>query len=285
MIGSVVLVPHRERPSARETARAAAAWLADAWIEVRMPEAEASACGLPALGRSVPGLTDGAGLVVSIGGDGTMLSTVQLIYPAPVPVIGVNAGHLGYLSELEPAGLIGALPRLAAGDFTVSERMMIAVEVTPRGGPATTHYALNEAVLERPRAGHTVRLDVTINRSPFTSYAADGVIVATPTGTTAYSFSARGPIASPAMRCLVLTPLSPHMLFDRSLLLSDRESIELVVDGEAGAGLTVDGRDLGILGPGDRVACTAAPDPVRLATLAPRDFHQILKAKFALPDR
>lgn len=284
MIECVVLVPNRERPPAHEAARAAAAWLAEAGVEVRIPEAEAAACGLDHHATAAVGIADGAGLVVSIGGDGTMLSTVQTVYPAPVPVIGVNAGHLGYLSELEPEGLVAALPRLVAGDFTVSERMMLTVEVVTEAG-AEIHFALNEAVLERVRAGHTIRLDVAFNGIPFTSYAADGVIVATPTGTTAYSFSARGPIASPAMRCLVLTPLSPHMLFDRSLLLAEHERIDLVVDGEAGAGLTVDGRDLGILRAGDRVTCSAAPEPIRLATLAPRDFHQILKAKFALPDR
>lgn len=285
MIGSVVLVPHRERGPALDVARTAAAWLAEHGVEVRMPEAEAAACGLDEFARPAAGIAAGAGLVVSIGGDGTMLSTVQLIYPAPVPVIGVNAGHLGYLSELEPEGLPAALPRLVAGDFGISERMMLAVEVVADGRRAETHYALNEAVLERLRSGHTIRLEVEINGTPFTSYAADGVIVATPTGTTAYSLSARGPIASPAMRCLVLTPLSPHMLFDRSLLLADGERLEFVVDGEAGAGLTVDGRDLGVLRAGDRVTCTAAEAPVRLATLVPRDFHQILKAKFALPDR
>jgi len=284
MIECVVLVPHRERPPAREAARAAAAWLGAAGVEVRIPEAEAAACGLDAHAAPAAGIADGAGLVVSIGGDGTMLSTVQTVYPAPVPVIGVNAGHLGYLSELEPEGLVAALPRLVAGDFTVSERMMLTVEVVTATG-SETHFALNEAVLERVRAGHTIRLDVAFNGIPFTSYAADGVIVATPTGTTAYSFSARGPIASPAMRCLVLTPLSPHMLFDRSLLLAEHERIDLVVDGEAGAGLTVDGRDLGILRAGDRVTCSAAAEPIRLASLVPRDFHQILKAKFALPDR
>jgi len=284
VIECVVLVPNRERPPAREAARAAAAWLGEAGIEVRIPEAEAAACGLDRHAAPAVGIADGAGIVVSIGGDGTMLSTVQTVYPAPVPVIGVNAGHLGYLSELEPEGLVAALPRLVAGDFTVSERMMLTVEVVTEAG-AELHFALNEAVLERVRAGHTIRLDVAFNGIPFTSYAADGVIVATPTGTTAYSFSARGPIASPAMRCLVLTPLSPHMLFDRSLLLAEHERIDLVVDGEAGAGLTVDGRDLGILRAGDRVTCSAAPEPIRLATLTPRDFHQILKAKFALPDR
>ena len=113
----------------------------------------------------------------------------------------------------------------------------------------------------------------------------DGVIVATPTGTTAYSFSVRGPIASPALRCLVLTPVSPHMLFDRSLVLADSEELGFVVCDDRGVVLTLDGRELGDLGAGDRVNCRAAREPLRLASLRARDFHQVLKAKFDLPDR
>jgi NAD+ kinase len=126
---------------------------------------------------------------------------------------------------------------------------------------------------------------VRIDGATFTSYAADGLIIATPTGTTAYSFSARGPIASPALRCTVLTPISPHMLFDRSLVLEEHEELEFLVCDGRSAELTIDGRELGSLADGDRVRCRAAAEPLRLATIHPRDFHQILKMKFALPDR
>jgi NAD+ kinase len=163
--------------------------------------------------------------------------------------------------------------------------MVLAVTVTSNGPTAGTWFALNEAALEKQRSGHLIRLDVSINGSPFTTYAADGVIVATPTGTTAYSFSVRGPIASPALRCLVLTPVSPHMLFDRSLVLADGEELGFDVCDERGVVLTLDGRDLGELAAGDRVTCKAAVEPLRLASLRPRDFHQVLKAKFDLPDR
>jgi NAD+ kinase len=111
------------------------------------------------------------------------------------------------------------------------------------------------------------------------------VIVATPTGSTAYSFSARGPIVSPRLRCLLLTPVSPHMLFDRSLVLDADEELALAVSGDRPVLLTIDGRERGVLEPGDVVRCTGGPGPARVVTLGPRDFHQILKAKFGLPDR
>jgi len=220
-----------------------------------------------------------------LGGDGTMLHAVDLVYPAAVPILGVNVGQLGYLTEVERDELDASLPRLLAGDFDVSERMVLAVRVTSSGAAAGTWFALNEAALEKQRSGHLIRLDVSINGSPFTTYAADGVIVATPTGTTAYSFSVRGPIASPALRCLVLTPVSPHMLFDRSLVLADSEELGFVVCAEQEVVLTLDGRELGRLSSGDEVSCVAAAEPLRLASLRARDFHQVLKAKFALPDR
>ena len=133
--------------------------------------------------------------------------------------------------------------------------------------------------------GRLARLEVEINGTFFTTYAADGVIVATPTGSTAYSFSARGPIVSPRQRCLLLTPVSPHMLFDRSLVLAAEETLRFVVLDDRSVVLTADGRELGELAAGDAVSCRGGALPARIVTLGPRDFHQILKAKFGLSDR
>jgi NAD+ kinase len=280
----VGLVPHRDRPLAHTLALAAVEWFRDRDVEVRLPKAEAEAASLAHLGVDPDAFIADLDLVISIGGDGTMLHTVQLVYPAPVPILGVNAGQLGYLTALEPDELQPALPRLLAGDFTVSPRMMLEVVFTTNAA-VRSEFALNEAVLERQMSGHLVRFDLAINGSAFTTYAADGVIVATPTGSTAYSFSVRGPIASPALRCLLLTPISPHMLFDRTLVLAEHEELDFVVAGAREAVCTMDGRHVRVLEPGDRVTCRAAAEPLRLVQLRSRDFHQILKAKFALPDR
>ena len=144
---------------------------------------------------------------------------------ANVPIIGVNVGLLGYLTEVEPDALRHALERWFAGpddgEWHIDERMLLAVVAAPRRSAATaqTWTALNEGVVEKQEAGHTIRLQVWIDGTPFTSYAADGLILATPTGSTAYSLSARGPVLSPRLRAVLLTPVSPHMLFDRSLVL------------------------------------------------------------------
>jgi NAD+ kinase len=284
-VRAVGLVPHRDREIAHELARSAAAWFREHGVEVRVPAAEARTAGLADLAVEADRFAKDLDLVISLGGDGTMLHAVDLVYPESVPILGVNAGQLGYLTEVEPDELATSMARLLAGDFAVSERMVLDVRVTSQGPAAGTWFALNEAALEKQRSGHLIRLDVSINGSAFTTYAADGVIVATPTGTTAYSFSVRGPIASPALRCLVLTPVSPHMLFDRSLVLADSEELGFDVCDDRGVVLTLDGRELGQLGAGDRVTCRAAREPLRLASLRARDFHQILKAKFDLPDR
>jgi NAD+ kinase len=210
---------------------------------------------------------------------------VDLAYEAGVAVLGVNVGQLGYLTEIEPDDFDAALDRLLAGSYEVAERMVLSIEVESAGSARGSWFALNEAVLEKVHAGRLVRLEVDVNGAPFTSYAADGVIIATPTGSTAYSFSARGPIVSPRLRCLLLTPVSPHMLFDRSLVLAAEETLRFSVCDDRSVVLTLDGRELGDLAAGDTVSCTGGPLPARIVTLGPRDFHQILKAKFGLADR
>ncbi len=281
--GTVVgLVPHHAR--AKAVAERAAEWLERAGAGVRVQAADAAASGLErfvAPGPFASGLT----FAVSLGGDGTMLRTIDLVGAEGVPVLGVNMGHLGFLTEIDPEQLEWGLERVLAGDYLVSERMVLSVTVTSEGPAAGTRLALNEAVLEKVSSGHLVRLAVSVNGKFFTTYAADGVIVATPTGSTAYNFSARGPIVSPGHRCLLLTPVSPHMLFDHPLVLSADETLSFEVTGPAPVGLVLDGREVGNLSPGDVVICREGPTPARLINFTPRDFHQLLKTKFGLADR
>lgn len=282
---AVGLVPHPDRASATELAKRAAERLAEEGIEVRIPGRDADVAGLAHLGVELAAFAPGLDVVVSLGGDGTMLRAVDLGYEAGVPVLGVNVGQLGYLTEVEPADLDAALARIVAGDYQVAERMVLEIDVESVGPARGRFFALNEAVLEKVHTGRLARLEVEVNGEPFTTYAADGVIVATPTGSTAYSFSARGPIVSPRHRCILLTPVSPHMLFDRSLVLDPEETLRFTVCDDRSVVLTADGRELGELASGDTVSCTGGERPARIVTFGPRDFHQILKAKFGLADR
>jgi NAD+ kinase len=286
----VLFVAHHERDEARGLLVDAAGWLHarghEAWV---MPD-DAEALGVGSMvAEHAPA---GADLVVSLGGDGTMLRAVQVLDGAPVPIIGVNVGVLGYLAEVEPTGLLDALERFVAGpeadrgDWEIEQRMMVDVVLHPAGGGAPRRWrALNEGVLEKLEPGHTVRMLVRIDGATFTSYAADGLIVATPTGSTAYSLSARGPVVSPRHRALLLTPVSPHMLFDRSLVLDPEESIEIELTGHRRAVLSVDGRRAASLSEGDAVRFEASDATARFVRFGRHRFHQILKTKFGLSDR
>jgi NAD+ kinase len=303
-VAVIGVIVHPERAQASELAQDAAAWLAERGHEVRMPLRDAGVAGLPELGVAEETFARGLDLAASLGGDGTMLRTVDLVAGEGVPVVGVNVGQLGYLSEVEPPGLRMALKRFLAGSYEIEERMLLQITVetaTPldehvdelhpgpsplrRSGDGRTFLALNEAVLEKTPMGHTVRLGVRVDGEVFTPYAADGLIVATPTGSTAYAFSARGPIVEPTHRCLLMTPVSPHMLFDRSLVLAPTARVRIDVVGDRAATLSVDGHNLGTLSRGDAITCTAAPGSARFVTFGPRNFLHILKTKFGLSDR
>jgi NAD+ kinase len=236
-------------------------------------------------------LVAGLDVAISLGGDGTMLHTVDML-DGRAPVMGVNLGNLGYLAAVEPDELHAALTRWEAGDFEVVERMRLAIDVEPSPGAGSgdapqraRHSALNEAVLGKTPTGQIVRVLVTVDGEPFTTYSADGLIVATPTGSTAYAWSAGGPIVSPVHRALVLTPVAPHMLFDRSLVLPPTACIRLEVVDDRPADLSVDGRSLGLLDTGGAIVCTAAKQPARLISFGGHSFLGILKSKFGLTDR
>jgi NAD+ kinase len=194
-------------------------------------------------------------------------------------------GHSGYLTQVEPDRLTDALDRFVAGSVSggwkLDQRMMLDVAVNG----VLVGRALNEAVVEKAASGHTVRLLARIDGEPFTYYAADGLIVATPTGSTAYSLSARGPVVSPRHRAMLLTPVSPHMLFDRTLVLDPSETIEIEVSGHRVAELVLDGQPIAPLDDGDVVACTPSESTANFVRFGDERYHQILKAKFGLADR
>ena len=281
----IAFVAHQTRTAAGELATDAIEWLTSEGHEVRVTEEDAVAVGLEKWARPAGELIDGVDLAVSLGGDGTMLRTVDIFSPHDVPVLGVNVGQLGYLTEVEPSDLRRALERFLSGDYDLEERMTLEVVVSTCDGEECRYTALNEAMLEKDDSGHTVRIAAEIDGRPFLTYAADGIIVATPTGSTAYNLSARGPVVSPRHRALLMTPVSPHMLFDRCLVLDPSEWIRLEVLDDRRAVLVVDGNCWGTLGTGDAMVCRAGPRPARLVTFGERDFHHILKAKFGLADR
>ncbi|MDW3218775.1 MAG: NAD(+)/NADH kinase [Acidimicrobiales bacterium] len=283
-MADIGLIVHLGRDEAAAHARDLAAWLTAQGHAVRIPPDDAAVSGLEALSVPATAFAAGLDLVVTLGGDGSILRAVELLGDAPVPILGVDHGQLGYLTEVEPGEAQTAVSRALAGEMVIEERMLVEVRIES-GGEVAVHRALNEVVVERSADANTIRLAVDVDGEFFTSYAADGLIVATPTGSTAYAFSARGPIIDPSHSALLLTPVSPHMLFDRSLVLAPSTRLRMTVDGHRPATVSVDGRRVAVVGDGDAIECTAAAHTVRLVSFGPRQFHRVLKAKFGLNDR
>ena len=268
---------HEERPEAVAQADALAAGLADDGHEVVRSDGS---------GFDRGAFASELDLVVSLGGDGSILRAVDLLDGRPVPVLGVNHGELGYLTTVEPAEAQVAVGRALAGDRDLEERMLLHIEVRRADGSTiAVDHALNEVVVERTSSSQTVRVGVTLDGEFLTSYAADGLIAATPTGSTAYAFSARGPLVDPVHRAIQLTPVSPHMLFDRTLVLDPSTEVRLEVLGNRAAACSADGREVAVLEGGDVVVCTAADRVAHLVTFGPRDFKHLLATKFGLEDR
>jgi NAD+ kinase len=223
-------------------------------------------------------------LVVSVGGDGTFLRAAHVAAGANCPVLGVKVGRLGFLTEAEPGpAALKAVRRVLDGAARVEERLAALAE--PLDGTSfPPQWAMNEVMVEKWARHRLVRLAVHVDQAYVTTFSADGVIVATPTGSTAYSFSARGPIVNPSVQCLVLTPIAAHMVFDRSFVLGAEQTVILEVVGDQPAILSADGRQGIELPIGSRIRIGAAPRPARLV-MGPdgRDFLTRVRDKFGLP--
>jgi NAD+ kinase len=223
-------------------------------------------------------------LIVSVGGDGTFLRAARVAAEVDCPVLGVKVGRLGFLTEIEPGPGARELVRAALdGGARVEERLAVTAE--PADGVSfPTQWAMNEVMVEKLTRHRLVRLAVAVDDEYVTTFSADGVIVATPTGSTAYSFSARGPIVSPRVPCLVLTPIAAHMVFDRSFVIGAGQQVTLEVVGDEPGILSADGREGIELPVGTKVRISAAGRPARVVA---RDggpgFLTRVRDKFDLP--
>ena len=228
----------------------------------------------------------GTTVAVSMGGDGTFLRVVRLAWAEDLPVLGVNFGRVGYLPDLVPDQVRVALTRVFDGKAVIEARCALEVVVGDHShsGGTSDYLALNEVVVEKTVFGHTIRLATSIDGEDVLTYSADGVLIATPTGSTAYNLSAGGPILSPNLRAMVVTPVAPHLSLDRSLVLTDEQRVTVrVADDRAGA-LVIDGQEVGRLDPGATVTCRVAARPVRVIRNDPQGFGGTLRARL-LADR
>ena len=300
---TVLVVAHVERPAALRNARLVVDRLTAAGIAVRILEPEAAdlRCAGADVVPAAPGAAQDAEMVIALGGDGTLLRAAEMARPAGAPLLGVNLGHVGFLAETEPDDLAGAVGQVVEHQYTVEERMTVEVTVRQDGTVLATTWALNEASVEKVARQRMIEVVTEIDGRPLSRWACDGVVCATPTGSTAYAFSAGGPIVWPEVEALLLVPISAHALFAGPMVVSPWSvlAVELLGmsgresrPGQAGAAAGVlwcDGRRSVDLPAGARVEVRRGAQPVLLARLAAAgrssgaQFTDRLVAKFGLP--
>lgn len=275
----IAVVPNQVKSENNTLAQAVATRLAQLGADVRVVCSEGN---LPAMAQLAEAL-DGCDMAVAIGGDGTIVHVAKAAAEVGCPVLGINAGHLGFLAGLE-ADELDALPALLKGDYAVDERALLQVTVHKAEGDVT-RYALNEAVISRGGLSRLVDVVVSADGGEVLSCRGDGVIIATPTGSTAYSLSAGGPVVDPSVDCVLLTPVCPHSLDSRPRVWPGGvvlTATAVAADGSA-AYVTVDGEENIPLAPTDTVTISRAEKAVRLLRLRCDTFYERLRRK--LTDR
>jgi NAD+ kinase len=218
--------------------------------------------------------------VVVLGGDGTMLAAARAVAQAQIPILGVNLGSLGFLTEVALEELYETLDAIDRGRCAIEKRAMVHCEVMRSGKTVSSHDALNDAVVNKTDLARIADFDIFIDDEFVANYKADGIIVATPTGSTAYSLAAGGPILLPDVAALVITPVSPHALTNRPLVVRDTSEIAVAVRSAAGAAmLSIDGQVGERLKDGDRIVCRKSQLSVQLLTMKSRTFFDVLRTK------
>ncbi|WP_233510212.1 NAD kinase [Actinomadura craniellae] len=283
---SVLIVAHTGRTEAIRSAHLVIRRLTEAGITVRALEGEAEALNCPEV-QVVPvdpKSAEGAETVMVLGGDGTLLRAADLARPVGTPLLGVNLGHVGFLAEAEREDLAATVDRVVTRRYDVEERMTIDVTVRRNGMVVERTWALNEATVEKAERERMLEVVAEIDGRPLSRWGCDGVVCATPTGSTAYAFSAGGPVVWPEVEALLVVPISAHALFARALMVSPESVVAVeVLPDTPRAVLWCDGRRTVGLPPGARVEVRRSDSPVRLARLHLTPFTDRLVTKFGLP--
>lgn len=286
MTRSMLLVCHTGRADAVAAAREVAHFLLETGIEVRVLDTEAERLGIAgaAVVSSKPEGAAEAEMIIVLGGDGTLLRAADIARDAGTPLLGVNLGHVGFLAEAEPADLAATVRRVVNGDYQVEDRLTLEVEVSVDGRVVWRDWALNEASVEKSSRERLMDVIVAVDGRPLTQFGCDGVVMATATGSTAYAFSAGGPVVWPDVEALLMVPLNAHALFSRPVVVTPQSvlSVEIVGPDAVGA-VWCDGRRGTELAAGARVATRGSDRRLRLARLHTRAFTDRLVAKFGLP--
>ncbi len=261
-------------------------WLRHHGLEYLYDRETASCLGQPERGVPREALSAQADMLIVLGGDGTLLATARTVGDRPVPILPVNLGGLGFLTSVTLEELYPVLEQVLAGRHRISERPLLQAEVVRVGRVVGNYRALNDAVLNKTALARMIEFDLRIDDIYVCSFRADGLILSTPTGSTAYSLSAGGPIVYPVLDAFIITPICPHMLTNRPLVIPDRMSIEVTFHaGEESVFLTIDGQVGVALQADDRVVVRKSARVLRLVRPARRTYFEILRNKLKWAER
>ncbi|MFO7273570.1 MAG: NAD(+)/NADH kinase [Symbiobacteriaceae bacterium] len=276
------LVINEDKPTAVTTGERILQRLESSGAAVLLHPAAARRLGRPDLAVPEGPRWGEADMLIVLGGDGTLIRAVQRVAPYGVPVLGINTGHLGFLTAMESGDALAQLDRVLAGGYELEERMMLQATVLRDGQALAAMSALNDAVISKGPRARMVHLEVVVGETEVARYRADGVIVATPTGSTAYSLSAGGPVVEPTVDCLLITPICPHTMSARSIVVGADVAVSIRVAASPGeVGLSADGSDPFPLLPGDVVRVGRAPYTARLVRLPGYCFYDVLRRKLS----
>ena len=285
-IASVTIVAKLRAPEARRAARRCARFLDRRGVAVRFDPQTARALGRRKDARSLGGASSPADLCVVIGGDGTLLMAARALAPHPRPILGVNLGGLGFLTETGPDEMEKVLAEILAGRYELDRRIGLEVSVVRGGRTIMRRSTLNDAVINKSALARIIEIDLSIDREPVTTYKSDGLIISTPTGSTAYSLSAGGPIVHPNLEAFLITPICPHTLSLRPLVVPDRSIAEMSLRaGDSEVYLTLDGQVGHPLKQKDRVRVRRSRQPILMVRSPRRSYFEVLRQKLHWGER
>jgi NAD+ kinase len=281
------IVARRDRAEASEVTRGLVQWLTAQGREVVLDTETARVLGLPGvIVADRPALPEKVDLIVVLGGDGTLLSVARLVDGLGVPILGVNLGGLGFLTATTLEALFPTLEAVLRGEYSAEERLVLAAELVRGGTLLAEHLALNDVVVAKGALGRLIDLDVRADGEPMTAYRADGLIIATPTGSTAYNLSAAGPILFPTMDAVVLTPICSHTLTNRPIVLPASVRLEVTLQtATPDVVLSVDGQAGPPVGEGDVVRVRQASARIRLIRDPRKSYFEVLRTKLKWGER
>ena len=276
---NIALVGRQSDARVAEPMRVLADYLTKAGINVTA--AEALALDLHVTHVPEEQLCDNANLVIAIGGDGTMLYTSRLARISGTPILGVNRGRLGFLADITPDAMIASVDQVLAGRYLKDSRLLLKASLSTAAGDEVVQYGLNDVVVQRRGSGGMVDFSTSVAGRYVNTHSGDGLICATPTGSTAYALSCGGPIIEPQLDAVALVPICPHTLTDRPIVIPASQEIEILLleRDDSRAEITVDGGHIGTLGPGDRLKVAAASQRITLLHPPGHDFYGILRSK------